>query len=180
MLQANIKLTRSNQEANYKQRLNLTRYKFTSEGLGNYFRLKCLIKILILVLETPYINTLPMKNSLAINTWWLFGSIGLAAETFLARTPTIGAIPKLAKYLQMKHGFEYLLPEKLLSDLIEGHLGWYRQVNRGNFYISVEQLPLAEKKIRCLNLLQQYALLAATNLGDDDLAALDSSASNHV
>ena len=33
MLQANIKLTRSNQETNYKQRLNLTRYKFTSQSI---------------------------------------------------------------------------------------------------------------------------------------------------
>ena len=33
MLQANIKLTRSNQETYYKQRLNLTRYKFTSHTM---------------------------------------------------------------------------------------------------------------------------------------------------
>ena len=36
MLQANIKLMRSNQEINYKQRLNLTRYKFTSEHFVAY------------------------------------------------------------------------------------------------------------------------------------------------
>ena len=47
------------------------------------------------------------------------------------------------------------------------------------------QLLLAEKKIRGLSLLQQHVLLAATNLGDDELTALDlsfasTSATNHV
>ena len=96
--------------------------------------------------------------------WQLSGSIGLTAETFLACTQTIGAISKLAKYLETKHRYEYLFPGKLLFDPTEGHFGWYGQVVWGNFYVSVKQLLLAEKKIRCLSLLQQHALLGAINL----------------
>ena len=78
-----------------------------------------------------------------------------------------------------------MTPGKLLSDPIEERFGYYRQLNGENFYISVMQLLLAEKKICCLCLLQQLALLAATNLGDHELATLDvsfasNSANNHV
>ena len=109
--------------------------------------------------------------------WQLSGGIGLLPKRFLR------VLKPLEQFLnlQMKHEFEYLLPGKLLFDLIEGRFGWYRQW--GNFYISVKQLLLAG--IHGLSLLQQHALLAATNLGDHESAALDSSfasssATNHL
>ena len=78
--------------------------------------------------------------------WKQSGNSSLTSETFLACTQSISAIPELIKYLKLEHGIEYVLPGKLLSDPIEGRFGWYRQVNRGNFYISVRQLLLAKKK----------------------------------
>ena len=55
----------------------------------------------------------------------------------------------------------------------------------GKFFNSVLQLLLAEREIRCLNLSQQHALLAAANSSNDELPALDSSfasisATNHL
>ena len=71
---------------------------------------------------------------------------GLTSEAFVACTQTIGAIPDLVKYLYALHEIEYVLPGKLLSDPIEGRFGWYRQVNGGNFYVSVKQILLAKKR----------------------------------
>ena len=65
--------------------------------------------------------------------WQCSKKPGLTAETFLACIQTMGVIPELTKYLQTKHGFEYLLTGKLMSDPLEGRFGWYRQVNGGNF-----------------------------------------------
>ena len=50
------------------------------------------------------------------------------------------AIPELAKHLPKKHGFQYVLTGKLMSDPFEGRFGWNRQTNGGNFLISVKQL----------------------------------------
>ena len=73
------------------------------------------------------------------------------------------SIPKLADHLQKKHGFSYVLPGKLMSDPIEGHFGWYRQVHGGNFFMSVKQL-LWLKKICCLSSLQEQVLKSAFGL----------------
>ena len=51
-----------------------------------------------------------------------------------------------------------------MSDPLEGRFGWYRQANGGNFFMSVRQVLLAEKKIRCLSLLQQDVLLTASTI----------------
>ena len=76
----------------------------------------------------------------------------------------MGAIPDLAMYLQEKHGFSYLLTEKLASNLIESRFGWYRQVNGRNYFMCVKQLIEAEKKIRVLNFLQQNVLKSNSKL----------------
>ena len=55
-------------------------------------------------------------------------------------------MPSLAKYLLYKHGFEYVLLGKFMSDPIEGRFGWYRQVIGANFFISTKRLLQAEKK----------------------------------
>ena len=88
----------------------------------------------------------------------------LTPETFLACLQTMKSIPKLADHLQKKHGFSYLLPGKLMSDPIKGRFGWYRQVHGENFFMSVKQLFLAEKKIRCLSLLQEQVLKSASGV----------------
>lgn len=110
--------------------------------------------------------------------WKQSGLSGLTSETFVACTQTIGAIPDLVKYLYAHHEIEYVLPGKLLSDPIEGRFGWYRQVNGGNFYVSVKQILLAEKKIRCLSLFDQQTLLSATTMDTDKLAIFNFPLSN--
>ena len=46
-----------------------------------------------------------------------------------------------------------------MSNSLEGRFEWYRQTNGGNFFVSLKQLLHFEKKIRCLSLLQEDALL---------------------
>ena len=89
---------------------------------------------------------------------------GLMEQTFNACIQTICAVPELAHYLTKKFKFQYVLPGKFSSDPIEGRFGWYRQVNGGNFFMSLKQVLEAEKKIRTLSLLQQHGLLAASKL----------------
>ena len=96
--------------------------------------------------------------------WRKSGRSGLTNETFTACIQTITTLPKLAAHLMQSHGFNYVLSGKFMSDPIEGRFGWYRQVNGGNFFMSIKQLLEAEKKIRCLSLLQQNALTSAASL----------------
>ena len=96
------------------------------------------------------------------------GFAGLTDQTFLACIQTMSAVPELAQYLHKKFGFHYILSGKFTSDPIEARFGWYRHVNGGNFFISLKQLLEAEKKIRRLSLLQQYGLLAASQLHLND------------
>ena len=96
------------------------------------------------------------------------GLAGLTDQTFLACIQTISAVPELAQYLDEKFDFCYILTGKFTSDPIEARFGWYRQVNAGNFFMSLKQLLEAEKKIRWLSLLQQYGVLAASKLRVND------------
>jgi len=106
-----------------------------------------------------------LKEAVEIFTEWkTSGRAGLSTETFTACIQSMGALQDLAIYLQEKHNLSYVLPGKLMTDPLEARFGWYRQMSGGNFYISVKQLLLTEKKIRCLSLLQQEALLCATNI----------------
>lgn len=91
-------------------------------------------------------------------------SSGLTSETFLASIQSMKAFIMCATHLLESHGFSYVLSGKFLSDPIEGRFGWYRQMNGGNFFMSVTQLLQSEKKIRVLSKLQQQQLLAASNL----------------
>ena len=70
----------------------------------------------------------------------------------------------LAQYLTNQHGFSYVLPGKFCSDPIEGRFGWYRQVNSGNFFMSINQFFQAEKKIRRLSLIEKEVMFRATTL----------------
>ena len=105
--------------------------------------------------------------------WRQTGIAGLTYETFAACIQTMGAVPELAEYLLDYHGFEYLLSGKLMSDPIEGRFGWYRQLNGGNFFMSVKQVLEAEKKIRCLSLLQEQILFTAAGISKQDDAPVD-------
>ena len=80
---------------------------------------------------------------------------------------------ELAEYLLDYHGFKYLLSGKLMSDPIEGRFGWHRQLNGGNFFMSVKQVLEAEKKIRCLSLLQEQILFTAAGISKQDDAPVD-------
>ena len=97
-----------------------------------------------------------------LTQWMKSGNMGLTTETFLACIQTMKGVLSLATYLHHTHGFKYLLTGKVMSDPLEARFGWYRQANGGNFFMSVKQLLFAEKKIRCLSLLQQNALCIAT------------------
>jgi len=116
--------------------------------------------------EHPGVQYLQQSKDI-LEQWKKSGNIGLTPETFIACIQSIGAIPELAKYLIEKHDFKYVLTGKLMSDPLEGRFGWYRQTNGGNFFMSVKQLLQSEKTIRCLSLLQQEALLAASTAKDD-------------
>ena len=70
--------------------------------------------------------------------------------------------------------FDTYFQESLHQTQSRAGFGWYRQVNGGNFYISLKQVLEAEKKIRKLSLLQQHGLLEASKLNKDD----DPSSSN--
>ena len=100
--------------------------------------------------------------------WKQSGLAGLTDQTFLACIQTMSAVPELAQYLHEKFDFCYILTGKFTSDPIESRFGWYRQVNGGNFFMSLKQLLEAEKKIQRLSLLQQYGLLAASKLRVND------------
>ena len=80
--------------------------------------------------------------------------------------------------------FRYTLPGKFMSDPIEARFGWYRQASGGNFFMSVKQLMLAEKKIRALSLLQQKMLVEASKFTSSsfgvDFATSDVSAAADI
>ena len=120
-----------------------------------------------------------LEQSVAIfKNWKESGLTGLTAETFTACIQSMEAMVALTCHLVSKHGFKYVLPGKFTSDPIEGRFGWYRQVSGGNFYISILQLFQAEKKIRCLSLLQNKALLTLSTLNFNQPVANNCSASN--
>ena len=93
-----------------------------------------------------------------LDAWKESKRSGLTAETFLACSSTICALPLLAKHLIEKHGFQYVLLGKFMSDPIEARFGWYRQMNGGNFFMSLRQLLDSEKKIRVLGQLERRML----------------------
>ena len=95
--------------------------------------------------------------------WKTSENSGLTNETFTVCLQSMRAMPSLAKHLLYKHEFEYVLPGMFISDPIKGRFGWYCQVNNANFFISKKQLLQAEKNC-CLSLLQQQALLSASQL----------------
>ena len=114
-------------------------------------------------------------------SWKQSRFLGLTTETFTACIQTMGAVSELAEYLIEKHGLSYVLPGKLLSDPIEGRFGWYRQVNGGNFYMSVKQLLEAEKKIRALTLLQEQMLKSASQLSESfEISLFSNKTSSHI
>ena len=86
---------------------------------------------------------------LIFREWKQSGKARLTAETFKACIQSMTAIPKLAKHLLKRHGFQCALTGKLMSDALEGRFGWYHQTNGGNFLISFKQLLHSEKKICC-------------------------------
>ena len=95
---------------------------------------------------------------------------GLTSETFLSCTQTMKAVPLLAEHLLERHNFQYVLTGKFMSDPLEARFGWYRQLNGGNFFMSIRQLLHAEKKIRVLSIVQQQLILEASNISDGNSA----------
>ena len=89
-----------------------------------------------------------------LEKWKASRRSGLTSETFLACLQSMKAMPLCAVYLITHHGFEYVSIEKFLSNPIEGRFGWYRQMNGGNFFMSISHLLVSEKKIRIISKLQ--------------------------
>ena len=103
--------------------------------------------------------------------WKNSNLVGLTKETFMACIQSLQAMVSLSKYLISCHDFSYVLPGKFCSDPIEARFGWYRQVNGGNFFMSINQLFLAEKKIRCLSLIQKYVMFRAATQDSLEIAS---------
>ena len=87
--------------------------------------------------------------------WKSSQSSGLTSETFITCLQSMTASSICAEHLLEKHNFDYVLSGKFLFDPIEGRFGWYRQMNGGNFFMSITQLLQSEKKIRILTKLQE-------------------------
>ena len=102
----------------------------------------------------------------------------MTKEIFLACIQSIGAMIELTSYLHRQHRLQYILPGKFMSDPTEARFGWYRQASGGNFFMSVRQLMLTEKKIRILTLLQQRILLQAARFSSDSMS-VETSHSDH-
>ena len=103
-------------------------------------------------------------------SWRDSGNAGLTKETFLACIQSIGAMIELTSYLHRRHRLQYILPGKFMSDPIEARFRWYRQACGGNFFMSMRQSMLTEKKIRILTLLQQRILLQAARFSSDSMS----------
>ena len=113
----------------------------------------------------PNISFQVLCNAIAIfKNWKSSGQAGLTQETFTACIQSLEVMIVLADHLLKNHSFIYVLPGKFCSDPLEGRFGWYRQVNGGNFFMSIKQLFQAEKKIRCLSLVRQQILHSASRL----------------
>ena len=113
-----------------------------------------------------------------VTSWRDSGNAGLTKETFLACTQSIGAMIEQTSNLHRQHRLQYILPGKFMSDPIEARFGWYRQASGGNFFMSVRQLMLTEKKIRILTLLQQRILFQAARFSSDSMS-VETSHSDH-
>ena len=64
------------------------------------------------------------------------------------------AIVGLAKYLLNECGFDYVLPGKIQSDIIEFRFGHIRQISGANYCISMRQLLESDRKLRTLSLVK--------------------------
>lgn len=58
--------------------------------------------------------------------WQQSGQAGLSPDTFTACIHTITAALALSQYLQSRHGVEYFLPGKVMSDPDDIRFGMYR------------------------------------------------------
>ena len=61
----------------------------------------------------------------------------------------------MSKYLLENCGFNYVLLEKIQSDMIERRFSRIRQLSGANYYISMRQLQKSDRKI-CSILLLKY------------------------
>ena len=96
---------------------------------------------------TNYGSTFLNVAASILISWKNSGLSGLIKVTFTACIQNIQAMVSLAQHLINQHGFSCVLPGKFCSDPIEGRFGWNRQVNGGNFFMSINQLFQAEKKL---------------------------------
>lgn len=90
-----------------------------------------------------------------LEAWKSSKRTGFTNETFLANICTLKALVSLAEYLISERGFTFVMLGKFQSDPLEGRFGWYRQLNGGNFFMSLRQVLDAEKRIRVLSLMKQ-------------------------
>lgn len=107
-----------------------------------------------------------------IASWSNCNRPGMTTKTSLAWTQTLRAVADLAEDLLENYSFDYFLPGKVLSDVIEARFGCYRQMSGANYFMSLRQLLDSEKKIRVLSKLQD---LKAVLLSDSasDIASLE-------
>lgn len=75
----------------------------------------------------------------------------LSPQTFTALRHTTQGIIQLAEYCIKELNWDYILPGKFQTDVLESRFGQYRQLAGGQYHISVRQVFEIEKKIRLLS-----------------------------
>nr|XP_042912286.1 uncharacterized protein LOC110282455 [Parasteatoda tepidariorum] len=78
----------------------------------------------------------------------------LTSETFFAFQHTVQALTDVIKYLISEKKDKFVLTGKFQTDNLEGRFGQYRQLNGGNYNLSVDQVLKSEKKLRITSLLK--------------------------
>ena len=104
----------------------------------------------LLVKNNHRLGTLRCAANL-ITLWSSSKCPGMTAATSLAWLQTLLVVADLAEDLLENYDFDYFLPGKVLSDVIEACLGCYRQMSGANYFMNVTQLLNSEKKIRVLS-----------------------------
>lgn len=78
---------------------------------------------------------------------------GLTKQTHLAITHTSKTMLALAEYCFLKLKFNYFLPGKIQTDLLEDRFGSYRMLAGSNYNISIRQVYETEAKLRIQSIL---------------------------
>ena len=89
-----------------------------------------------------------------LNTWQDSKKFGLSQQTFKALIQSNYAISELSLEL-LNEGYEYVLTGRLQSDPLERRFSQYRQLSRGRFLVSLQEVLRSESIIKLKSLLKR-------------------------